>query len=294
VADAATGTVLGRGAAGPSNIRSVGVVAAAAELDAAVGRAFRAANLPRARVGAACLGLAGVGRPDGRDAVQSWAELDGLADAVSVVPDAALLFAAGTPDGWGLAVIAGTGSIALAKSPAGEVCRAGGWGHLLGDGGSGFQIVVSALRACCHAVDGCGPATCLVDRFVAEMNVTTPADLVSAVYSGAWDRAALAALAPVVLETAAADEVAARVVAEQADELARTAAAAVASAGLPTGRLPLALTGGVLLNSETFRAGFLAALRKRGIDTDPVRTVDDPAVGAITLARGLLRTGAAR
>ena len=47
---------------------------------------------------------------------------------LSVANDATLLFAAGTPEGWGLAVIAGTGSIAFAldregrtRAPAGGV-----------------------------------------------------------------------------------------------------------------------------------------------------------------------------
>ncbi len=117
VADAAAGAVLGRGEAGPSNVRAVGAEAAARELEAAVDRAFAAAGLPRARAAAACLGLAGVGRPDAQEAVRGWAEGAGLAGTVSVVTDAELLLAAGTPGGWGLAVIAGTGSMALARTP---------------------------------------------------------------------------------------------------------------------------------------------------------------------------------
>jgi N-acetylglucosamine kinase-like BadF-type ATPase len=286
LADAATGRVIGRGSAGPSNIQAVGPDAGLRELGAAVDGAFAAAGLPRSRAGAICLGLAGVGRPDGLDLIRGWAERAGLADAVTVTTDAALLLAAGTPDGWGLAVIAGTGSIAVARSASGEIGRAGGWGYLLGDEGSAFRVVQSALRACCHAVDGCGPPTGLVERFAVRMGLSDPRDFVSAVYGGGWDRAALASLAPLVLEAAAGGDLeAVRVLTEQAEELARTAAAAARTTGLPASDVPLALAGGLMLGSETYRELFLVALRYVGLSPGPVRLVDDPAVGAVLLAR---------
>lgn len=55
--------VLGRGEAGPSNRHAVGTPAALAALDEATDRAFDAAGRSRQRVRAACLGLAGAGRP---------------------------------------------------------------------------------------------------------------------------------------------------------------------------------------------------------------------------------------
>jgi N-acetylmuramic acid 6-phosphate (MurNAc-6-P) etherase len=289
VAEAATGRVLGRGTGGPSNHTAVGVDAALRELDAAVDAAYTAAGLPRSRAWAACLGLAGADRPEELDVLREWADRAGLADVVSVTNDAALLIAAGTPGGWGLAVIAGTGSIAYCRSKDGTCTRAGGWGHLLGDDGSGFRIVLAALRACCKAVDRCGPPTALVGGFLAKMGLSDPMELIQAVYRGSWDRAALAGLAPVVLGAAdAGDAVASEVVGRQAGELARSAAAAVAAAGLPATGLPLALAGGVFLGHEGYRSRFLDALRANGVTPDPVRLVSEPAAGAVVLARQLV------
>lgn len=289
LADAATGTVVGRGLGGPSNIQAVGVDAGLKELDASIDRAFQAANCPRSKVGAACLGLAGIDRQEGLDVINGWAGRTSLAEQLSVANDATLLLAAGTPDGWGLAVIAGTGSIAFVRTPGGEVGRAGGWGHLLGDEGSAFQIVLQALRAACRTVDGCGPSTSLVERFVKRMSLAGPPDLIPAVYRGAWDRAALASLAPLVFEAAATgDETARTVIAHQAEELARTAFAAASNSKL-TGRVPVALAGGVLLKNETYRARFLESLRGFGLTPDPVTPVEDPAHGAVVLARKLAK-----
>lgn len=289
VARADTGEVIGRAVAGPSNIQSVGVETALKALDDAIDRAFQMVNLPRATVAGVTLGLAGVDRQEGLDVIHGWASRVGLADKVSVSNDATLLLAAGTPDGWGLAVIAGTGSIAFVRKPTGEVGRCGGWGPTLGDEGSAFAIVSAALKSACRGYDRVAAPTVLVERFVAKMNLSGAPDLIPAVYRGPWDRAALAGLAPLVLQAAAeGDAVAVEIVRREATALAQTAAGAVRNNGLALDGIPLALAGGVLLGSEAYRGFFLAALREAGITPGPTKLVPDPALGAVVLARRLL------
>ncbi len=286
LAERATGKVLGRGVGGPSNIQAVGVDAGLRALDDAIGQAFNEAGLGPAKVGAICLGLAGVDRQEGLDVIHGWAERGSVAESVRVSNDATLLLAAGTPDGWGLAVIAGTGSIAFVKTPDGTFGRCGGWGYLLGDEGSAYMLTLTALRAACRSFDGIAPPTKLVDSFVKRMNLPAAPDLIPAVYRGAWDRSAIAGLAPLVLELAeAGDAVAADIVRQQARELSLTAAGAVGANGLPKKGLPVALAGGVLTNSELYRQHFLDGLREAGIEPGAVQLVTEPAVGAVVLAR---------
>ena len=286
LAKADSGDVIGRGTAGPSNIQSVGVENGLRALDESVSRAFQAAGISRAEVRAACLGLAGVDRQEGLDVIHGWAKRVSLTGRVTVANDATLLLAAGTPDGWGLAVIAGTGSIAFVRTPTGGVGRCGGWGHLLGDEGSAYQIALSAMRAACRAFDGVGPPTVLVDRLVKQMNLSGPPDMIPAVYRGPWDRTAIAGMAPMVIEVAeAGDGPAAEIVKTEARELARTAAGAVTANGLPVRGLPVALAGGLLTKSELFRTHFLDGLADCGVTPGPVQLVTDPAVGAVVLAR---------
>ena len=286
LADAATGAILGRGEGGPSNIQGVGVEPALRALDDAIDRAFLDANLPRSTVAAACLGLAGIDRREGFDIIHTWAARVAVSDRIQVANDATLLLAAGTPDGWGLAVIAGTGSIAFVKTPTGKLGRCGGWGYLMGDEGSAYRIAVQGLRAACRAFDGINPPTLLVERFVESMNLKEAPDLIPAIYRGAWDRAAIAGLAPLVLAAAEdGDAAAARIVEEEATELARTAAGAVRANGLPMIDLPVALAGGVLTHNAAYRSIFLAALADCGIRPGSVEIVTDPALGAVVLAR---------
>src|SRR5207253_7328352 len=104
-----------------------------------------------------------------------------------------------------------------------------------------------------------------------------------------WDRAALAALAPIVLDAAAeGDSVASRIAAQGAHQLALTVAAAAMRLALPPDRVPLAMTGGTLLNSENYREGVLQGLDRLGIHADPVTLVHDPAEGGIRLARAVV------
>jgi len=289
LADAGSGAILGRGEGGPSNIQGVGVEPALKSLDAAIDRAFDSANRPRSTVAAVCLGLAGIDRQEGLDIIYGWAARVALADEILVANDATLLLAAGTPEGWGLAVIAGTGSIAFVKTPAGELGRCGGWGYLMGDEGSAYRIAVQGLRAACRGFDGIGVSTTLTTDFIEAMGLKEAPDFIPAVYRGAWDRAAIAGLAPLVLEAAErGDAAAANIVREEATELARTAAGAVKANGLPMQNLPVALAGGVITFNANYRNLFLGALADCGIAPGSVELVTDPALGAVILARRAL------
>ena len=66
---------------------------------------------------------------------------------VVVVNDALVALEAAIPGGPGVVIISGTGSIAYGRNAAGEAARAGGWGYVLGDEGSGYWIGRAALRA---------------------------------------------------------------------------------------------------------------------------------------------------
>lgn len=289
LADARTGAELGRGQGASSNFQAVGVEAALRELNFAVAGAFRAAGVARAPVAAAALGLAGVDRSEGLDVIRGWVGLVQLADKHTIANDATLLFAAGTPEGWGLAIVAGTGSIALVMDRDGNDARAGGWGYLLGDEGSAFRVGLLALRAACRAGDNIGEPTALLPALLKELGSADPREFIPAVYRGKWDKAAIARLAPVVWAAAeAGDPTAAAIFDGEARELARTAAGAVAGGGLPTDGLPVALTGGMVIENVSFRERFLAELRALGVKPGPVGLVDDPVVGAVVLARKLL------
>jgi len=130
---AADGRVLGRGLACGSNYLSVGIESACAALDDALARALAQAGDEPAALRAICLGMAGADRPEARKIFGDWVEHKLPKAKYQLVTDAELVLAAGTPSGWGLALLSGTGSIAWARTPSGQSGRLGGWGPLLGD-----------------------------------------------------------------------------------------------------------------------------------------------------------------
>jgi N-acetylmuramic acid 6-phosphate etherase len=280
--------VLGRGEAGPSNMKTVGAPSAFAQIDRAVEAAFAAAKVARGPVGVTCLGLAGAGRPDDQAPVRAWASRIRLADTVEVTGDVTLPVAM-LPDQWGLAVVAGTGSCVWGRAPDGRTARAGGWGAVLGDEGSGYSLVVGALKAVTRAADGREPQTSMTSRLLARMRMSDPTQLIAAIHGGDWDRTRLSALADEVLAAAEdGDETAESLVRNEANTLAQCVRAVVTRLALPAQGVPVALTGGLLLKAEGYRRRFLGELVRLGVRSDPVVEVSDPAEGAIRVAARML------
>jgi N-acetylglucosamine kinase-like BadF-type ATPase len=283
--------IVARGVAGPSNHLAVGQDRALAALDDAVNQAFGAASVARGSVLAACLGLAGADRPADREMLSRWAASVSLSDRVRIENDGRLVLAAGTPDDWGLAVIAGTGSFALARAPDGRAARAGGWGYLLGDDCGAYSIALAGLRAVARAADASGPTTAMTDRLLQRLGIANAAELIPKIYGGGLDRAAIASLADVVTSADAAGDVAAhKILSNEAEHLAAAARAAsrilTASSSDP---VPLALAGSVLTSCPSVADRLVSGLRHRGVNLGTVQLVNEPAHGAIRLARATVK-----
>ncbi len=286
VADA-SGRVLGRGMARGSNAKSAGEAAAQEAVWGAIEQAYVNAGLRFRPPRSACLGLAGVDTAADATKWAPWAAQVLPGAQVRIVNDIELVLRAGTPEGWGVAVIAGTGAIALGRASDGRTARVGGWGWLLGDEGSGFWIGLRALQAVARADDGRGPRTVLTEAVLARWGLSAPEGLMEAAYRTPFPRAEVAALAGVV-EAAAGegDATAQGIVREAGQELALAAAAVARRLGLE-GSVPGALAGGVLVQGRAVREAMLAAVIDRGLVFEPVQLVDEPAKGAVVIAEGL-------
>src|SRR5437867_681743 len=102
--------LLGRGAAGASNPQANGDDAAERAMLQAIQAAFDDAHLARRMVAAACFGVGGIERAAERTRFEKWARTN-VAPRVKFLNDGEILLAAGTPEEWGIALIAGTGMI---------------------------------------------------------------------------------------------------------------------------------------------------------------------------------------
>jgi len=285
------GHILGRGIGGPSNYQVTGIQAAGEAIQQAIRAAFAEAGLPPCLPRAICFGLSGVDRPEDHALMRAWADehLPGI--PVLIVNDAMLVLAAGTPEGWGIALISGTGSIVYGRAPDGRMARADGWGHLLGDEGSGYAIGLAALRAVMRAHDGRGPQTALTRSVLAHWSLAAPENLVHRVYIAQVAAHEIASLGALV-EAAASegDAVARDILREAGRQLALSAAAVARKLELPM-PVPCAQAGSVIVKGQNVRQRFLDAARELGLQLDPVTPVTEPAQGALRLAVRLIADG---
>src|SRR5205814_4597970 len=189
------GTIVSEGRGAGANLQSSGELAVEKVLHEAMEEAIGDRAITPAAI---CLGIAGVDREDEARTVRAIMRRIGYKSRVLVVNDALIALVAGARDEPGVVIIAGTGSIVYGRNAAGEAARAGGWGHIIGDEGSGYWIGREALAAVMRAADGRGPDTRLAAQVLEYFNVADESRLPRIVYDREMPRMSVAALGPIV------------------------------------------------------------------------------------------------
>jgi glucosamine kinase len=242
---------------------------------------------------AICLGIAGVDRDDEARTVRAIMHRIARQSRVLVVNDALIALVAGAQDAAGIVIIAGTGSIAYGRNQRGEVARAGGWGHMIGDEGSGYWIGREALASVMRAADGRGPATALSADVLAHFDIADVSRLPRIVYDREQPRTGVAALGPLVQRAAQrGDAVATRILERAADELVLAATSVATRLEMRGDAFAGYLAGGV------FRVvPWLAEELPRRLEEIAPRCQvqlldEEPAVGAVWLALAEAKGGA--
>jgi N-acetylglucosamine kinase-like BadF-type ATPase len=277
--------ILGQAQAGPGNPRAAGFPAATEALRQAMAQALHQARIRAEQVEAVCLAVAGAGRDDEQQRLAAQLAPLGFSGPWKFVHDGWAALAAAFADTVGIAVISGTGSFAFGRNMSGTHSRAGGWGFLLGDEGSGYQLAVAALRSVARAADGRGSPTQLTAALLTACQLSEPSQLIGYVHHPDVDRECLARLAPLVLQTARDGDPAAEwLVRHAATELVDLIALLVDRLGFPLRDFPLGLAGGMLAHHADFRQYVLDGLLRQGKRPDPVVVVSSPVQGAVRLA----------
>ncbi len=279
------GPVLGAGNGPASNHYGVGVDGAMDAVAEAVGAAAAQAGLGAAvELRAACFGLAGVNRPVDEQVLRRALGERGFAPRFEVVNDVELVLAAGTGGAWGIALVAGTGSICHGKTADGRKARAGGWGYILGDEGSGYSIASQALRVATQTADGRAHATRLLAEVLHHWDLEEPEQLLGRVYRRDTTIGHIAALTSRILPLAEEGDAAAVDLVDRAAAQLAQLVDAVAEQLAFEQPPPVALAGGVLRSSARIRSELT---RRARTPLGPATVVTDPAEGALLLARRL-------
>ena len=181
------------------------------------------------------------------------------------------------PTADGLLIIVGTGSIACLRMGKQRI-RVGGWGYLIGDEGSGYDMGKSAINAALRAFDGRGPQTILVDLIEKESGLPI-SEITKKVYSSG--RTAIASYASVLINAAKDKDIVATQILERCvEELILHVKAAMKYA--KSENLPVVFSGGLVTN-DTF---IWNMIEKRLKDVHLIRQVYPPVYGSILEAIG--------
>jgi N-acetylmuramic acid 6-phosphate etherase len=281
---AATVTIAGKATDASSNIQAVGTERALQALNRAVVSAFENAGIDRQKVQSVCLGCAGADRKSVHSILRRWAVAEHWTDSIEILNDAELVLAAATSQRRGVALIAGTGSLAFGRDATGSTARSGGWGYLLGDEGSAFAIGQTALRKTMSAADGRAASTMLSELICRHFSVGVPTDLVSAIYGAVDPRLAVASVAPLVFDAAAADDSVARTILQTAAvELARLVISVFERLTFEN-QPALAFAGGVLASQPDFQSAVCHAVSAAGGNFDRPSVIEEPVEGAVAIA----------
>ena len=169
----------------------------------------------------------------------------------------------------GLIIICGTGSMLLAVDKEGGQHVMGGWGYILGDMGSSYALAIEGLRTAIDGWEDIGEKTALMDAALSHFQITSPRDLIQAVYAPETTPSIIAQFAKEVLRLNDSDSVATEIISKQMRHIALQAEKLLA-------RYPeirhIGLSGGIFTHNPSVFAQLKQLLNK----TDSALTVAFP------------------
>jgi N-acetylglucosamine kinase-like BadF-type ATPase len=235
-----------------------------------------------------CLGMAGVyleeEKTKANEYLTRYYASQGLQrPLINITNDAEIALMAALGDNNGIIAIAGTGSIVYGLTPSGRSYRTGGWGHLLGDFGSGYDIGLQVLQAVMLSFDGVLPATRLTELILDKYRMNSPVELREYVYGSHIEKKHIAEFAELCIDAAeTSDRTAVAIITKAASDLAKLTAAMLRKDNWFNGS-SIAVTGSIFQYSLLFRETYRERMESIVDNPKIVRSQQSPAYGAALL-----------
>ena len=283
--------ILGRGESGSSNYHNIGTVAAGRAIRTAVAKAKIQARLRGRRVETAVVALAAIDSAEGFRIARRFVRRANLAQEAFVIHDSVAALYAATRGRPGIIVNSGTGCFAAGINQAGEYVRVGGWGYLIDDKGSAFDIGMKAISSGFRMTDGRVRRTRLMTLLKKKLAVRRFDEIVDVIYSNRIGVEEIAELAPSVSKAASKDRVCRQILREAGASIAELASTAARRLKLTNTAFPLAMVGGVFRSGPYFVEPFTSRVRDECPQARLLRLEEEPARGAYLIAVKLARQG---
>jgi N-acetylmuramic acid 6-phosphate etherase len=185
-------------------------------------------------------------------------------------------------------VLSGTGSCCFGRNRHGKTVKVGGWGHVLGDGGSGFDIGMRALKLATWHYDAPDRGTTLGRTILRHLRLRDANELIE--WAQSARKSQVAGLAVKVFESARqGDKSAAYILAEVRNDLARQAVVCGARLARLRERVQFIFAGSNLVQQPRFARQLAIQLRSLRPGSETTVLHREGAWGAVALARELWR-----
>jgi N-acetylglucosamine kinase-like BadF-type ATPase len=282
------GAAIGFGRGGPGNHQVVGFKGLRDILQSVVGRALNDAGINRSQLAGAGFGIGGYDWPPQlQDHLKAIAPL-GLECPLEVVNDSVIALLAGASSGWGVVLIAGTGSNCRGRSRDGLEARITGEGERFGEFGGAGSLVEKALQQVAHEWSQRGPRTGLSKVFIDLTGARDLDDLIEGIDLDRYHPDA--SWAPAVFQAASSGDAAAReAIAWAGRELGESACGVIRQLGIQGDAFEIVMAGSLFDGGDLFVDPLKATILRLASKAEFVRLTVPPAVGAAVL--GVLAAG---
>ena len=235
------------------------------------------------------IGAAGAGRREDADKLENSLykifSADGIKlKSLKVVSDAQIALQGAFPTEAGCILIAGTGSIIYGKDEKGTIYRAGGFGRLLGDEGSGYSIGRKGLQAAAKHFDGRGDETFIVKLIEEKYSIKTSDELITKVYNKNFDIASIAEVVIIAAENE--DLIAHHILHEESEELIHHISTMTKK--VDTIDLRVSFAGSLISNNNIYSDMLREKIKTSLPSVKIVAPKHSPIEGAILLAKDML------
>jgi len=285
------GTVIAAGRGGPSDHFHIegGIEKNRLAIHEAIESALAAAGVRPSEIAAIGLGLTGAPPKGDQNPAVKEIVLEALPhlnpNRIVVEPDYRTNLGGASADKPGVVLIAGGGCIAYGVTGVGREAISGGFGYLIGDEGSAFDIGVRAIEAACKASDARGPSTALELIIQDHFGLSKIREITRVVYRAGFSREQISLLTPKVVKAAEdGDREAACILSNCAQEIALTALGVIRQLYEPGETATVFLTGGVFNAGPLVREPFEAALHAAWPEAQLLAPRFPPVAGALILA----------
>lgn len=287
------GNPIGAGQGGPGNHETVGFDGMESAVREAIAGAVSNANIQANQITGAGFGIAGFDWSAEETHMQTTINNLGLSAPYKMVNDVVLGLLAGTSEGWGVAVVSGTGCNCRGWDK--EHKREGrvtGYGVLMGEGAGGSELIHHTMQILGYSWTKRLPSTALAKAFIDHVGAKDLEDLIEGYTKGHYP--IVADMAPIVFQTASQGDMVAQSIVQWAGmELGEMAKGVIRQLNFEDLEFEIALIGSMFKSGEPLITPMRETVHTIAPKAKLIPAEVKPVVGALLLgmeAGGLMLT----